>query len=77
MAQMFKCDKCSKQIESEIFYVLIGYIRTEAEIKELLINKSMQINEGTIDRMREASKIIQLLEVCKGCYDEYKKVNFK
>jgi len=77
MSQMFKCDKCSKQIDGELFYVVLGYVRTEAEVKELLINKSMQINESTTQRMQEASKVVKVSEVCKECYEEYKKINFK
>ena len=77
MAQMYKCDKCNKQIDKELFYIVLGYIRTLDEISELLEVKRMPVNEDTIERMRLASQVTNVLEVCKVCYDEYKKVNFK
>jgi len=77
MALIHKCDECSKQIESERFLIIKGYVRTLDEIKELLKAKGIGVNESSIDRMQLASKIVDILDVCKGCYDKFKKVNFK
>lgn len=75
--KLYVCDgkKCGKQIkEDEVLKIYVAYERTPAEINELLGSAP----RGTsFEMMKLKSMVYKSFDVCKGCYNKFKKEFFE
>lgn len=70
MAKLFKCDKCGEQTTDPLS-VMIAFERTPEEIQALMAADDAPL--GMEKYYAQVSVVNKNLDLCRDCYDEFKK----
>ena len=75
MSSLHLCDKCKKQItEAEVLLIRVDYVRTPEEIDQLM--QSPMFKDCFPAEVKSRSAIRKDMEVCRDCYNQFKKDYF-
>lgn len=70
MSRLYQCNKCGENTV-EPLRVKIVFERTPEEIKELMAAQNMPLGSEHI--VKQASIVEKHLDLCRKCYDKFKK----